>query len=212
MCRATQPKFVVLRRSKAFSCLGREGSVLKWVNTLTTPRVSSRIFAPWILFEIISLYEKGSGAKLNRSKLEAMWVGAWKSRDDQPFGLTWVKKMKILGVFFGVVDVQRDNWEPKLSKLDRMLSMWKSRSLSMIGKSLVINVLGVSKLLYLARVLVTPRWLLSVIILLFGSSSGVPRLSLWPVRPSTVPLSREVSRLLTLRLRVGHYVSLLCCR
>ena len=65
--------------------------------------------------------------------------------------------MKVLGVFFGVVDVQRDNWEPKLSKLDRMLSMWKFRSLSMIGKSLVINVLGVSKLLYLARVLVTPR-------------------------------------------------------
>lgn len=65
--------------------------------------------------------------------------------------------MKILGVFFGVVDIQRDNWEPKLSKLDRILSMWKFRSLSMIGKSLVINVLGVSKLLHLARVLVTPR-------------------------------------------------------
>jgi len=38
-----------------------------------------------------------------------MWVGAWKAREDQPFGLTWVKKMKILGVFFGVIDVQRDN-------------------------------------------------------------------------------------------------------
>ena len=30
----------------------------------------------------------------------------------------------------------------------------------MVGKSLVINVLGVSKLLYLARVLVTPRWVI----------------------------------------------------
>jgi len=89
-----------------------------------------------------------------------MWVGAWKAREDQPFGLTWVKKMKILGVFFGVIDVQRDNWEPKLSKLDKMLTMWKSRSLSMVGKSLIINVLGVSKLLYLARVLVTPRWVI----------------------------------------------------
>ena len=59
----------------------------------------------------------------------------------------WVKKMKILGVLFGVVDVQRDYWEPKLSKLDKMLTMWKSRSLSMVGKSLVINVLGVSKVI-----------------------------------------------------------------
>ena len=113
-----------------------------------------------VLLDVISHYEKGSGAKLNRSKSEAMWVGSWKARDDQPFGLTWVRKMKILGVFFGVIDVQRDNWEPRLSKLDKMLSRWKSRSLSMLGKSLIINVLGVSKLLYLARVLVTPRWVI----------------------------------------------------
>ena len=113
-----------------------------------------------VLLDVISVYEKGSGAKLNRSKSEAMWVGSWKTRNDQPFGLTWVKKMKILGVFFGVIDVQRDNWEPRLSKLDKMLTLWKSRSLSMVGKSLVINVLGVSKLLYLARVLVTPRWVI----------------------------------------------------
>lgn len=65
---------------------------------------------------------------------------------DQPLGLTWVKKMKILGVFFGVVDVERDNWELKLSKLDKMLNTWNTRSLSMIGKSLIINILGVSKL------------------------------------------------------------------
>ncbi len=113
-----------------------------------------------VLLDVISIYEKGSGAKLNRSKSEAMWVGSWKTRVDQPFGLTWVTKMKILGVFFGVIDVQRDNWEPRLSKLDKMLTLWKSRSLSMVGKSLVINVLGVSKLLYLARVLVTPRWVI----------------------------------------------------
>ena len=68
--------------------------------------------------------------------------------------------MKILGVFFGVLDVQRDNWEPKLSKLDKMLTLWKSRSLSMVGKSLIINVLGVSKLLYLSSVLITPKWVI----------------------------------------------------
>ena len=38
--------------------------------------------------EAIALYERGTGAKLNRSKSEAMWLGAWKDRDDQPLGLT----------------------------------------------------------------------------------------------------------------------------
>ena len=55
------------------------------------------------LFNVISLYEKGSGAKLNRSKTEAMWLGAWRSPEDQPLGLTWVQKMKILGVWFGIL-------------------------------------------------------------------------------------------------------------
>ena len=130
------------------------------------------LFSLRALLDVVSLYERGSGAKLNLSKSEAMWVGAWKSRDDQPFGLTWVKKMKILGIVFGVVDVQRDNWEPKLSKLDKMLSMWKSHSLSMVGKSLIINILGVSKLFYLARVLVTPKWVLdryNSLVFLWGS-------------------------------------------
>lgn len=73
---------------------------------------------------------------------------------DQPLGLKWVNKMKILGVVFGTVAVERDNWEPRLSKLDSCLSLWKSRSLSFVGKVLILNILGLSKPLYLSRVLV----------------------------------------------------------
>ena len=108
-----------------------------------------------VLLDVISVYERGSGVKIAPNR--RLCVGSWKARNDQPFSLKWVKKMKILGVFFGVIDVQRDNWEPRLSKLDKILMLWKSSSLSMVGKSLVINFLGVSKLLHLARVLVTPR-------------------------------------------------------
>lgn len=56
------------------------------------------------LFELIDLYEKGTGAKLNRSKTEAVWLGARKFCNDEPYDLTWVRKKKILGVVFGVVD------------------------------------------------------------------------------------------------------------
>ena len=35
-----------------------------------------------VLLEVISLYEKGSGTKFNRSKPEAMSVGAWETCDD----------------------------------------------------------------------------------------------------------------------------------
>ena len=110
------------------------------------------------LFNVISTYERGTGAKLNRSKTEAMWLGAWKSRVDEPLGLTWVKKMKILGVVFGTIPVEQDNWQPKINKLDKLVNLWKARSLSFVGKSVIINVLGLSKLFYLAKILVLPAW------------------------------------------------------
>ena len=42
------------------------------------------------LLSLIELYEKGTGAKLNKSKTEAMWLGAWRLRADEPLGLSWV--------------------------------------------------------------------------------------------------------------------------
>ena len=68
------------------------------------------------LFDAIAFYERGSGAKLNLSKTEAMWLGAWKDRLDEPLGLTWVRKMKIF---------------------DKTLSRWKSRFVCpLLGRSL----------------------------------------------------------------------------
>ena len=110
------------------------------------------------LFNLVSIYERGSGAKLNRSKTEAMWLGAWRSRADEPLGLTWVKKMKVLGVWFGVIPVEQDNWSSKLTKLEKSINLWKSRSLSLLGKCLIVNVIGLSKFYYLARVLLLPEW------------------------------------------------------
>lgn len=112
------------------------------------------------LFDLITVYEKGSGAKLNRSKSEAMWLGAWCSRADEPLGLTWVRNMKILRVFFSTASVNLDNWQSKINNLEKLLNLWKSRSLSLIGKCLIVNVLGLGKFLYLAKVVTPPAWAL----------------------------------------------------
>ena len=66
--------------------------------------------------------------------------------------------MKIVGVFFGTVPVVMDNWQPKLNKLEKSLGLWKARSLSLVGRSLIVNVMGLSKFLYLAKVLIPPEW------------------------------------------------------
>ena len=88
-----------------------------------------------------------------KSKTEAMWLGAWKNRVDEPLGLTWVHKMKILGVVFSTVPTEEDNWQPKLNKLEKSLNLWKSRSLSFLSKSMIINALGLSRPVCLGKVL-----------------------------------------------------------
>ena len=154
---------------KIRSCRGIEGFLLPGAKGLqykvgvyaddTTSLVKS-VHSLGVLLNVIRIYERGSGAKLNVSKTEAMWLGAWRSRTDQPFGLTWVPEMKILGVVFGQA-TELDNWQPKLKKLENHLNLWKSRSLSFVGKSLIVNTLGISKLLYLATILPVPNWVVS---------------------------------------------------
>jgi len=52
------------------------------------------------LLRVVDKYKRGSGAKLNTTKSEAMWLGRWRSNGVSPFGLKWVNKMRILGYLF----------------------------------------------------------------------------------------------------------------
>ena len=70
----------------------------------------------------------------------------------------WVNKMKISGVWFWNIWCDPENWFPCVSKLETTLNLWKTRSLSMIGKTLIINIFGASKFWFLAKVLPVPEW------------------------------------------------------
>ena len=87
--------------------------------------------------------------------------------------------MNILGVFFCTVPVELDNWMPKINKLERALNLWRARSLSLLGKALIINILGFSKLLYLERVLIVPPWV-------FARINSIVWRFLWGCRMETV--------------------------
>lgn len=114
------------------------------------------------LLEIVKKYEKGSGAKLNTAKSEAMWLGRWRGNGATPYGLKWVNKMRILGVYFsnGLLSVENDNWKSKLDKLKSVVSLWSSRELSFIGRSMILNVLGASRFWHVAKVVPPPAWVI----------------------------------------------------
>lgn len=114
----------------------------------------------FLLLEIVRKYEKGSGAKLNTAKSEAMWIGRWRANGATPFGLKWVNKMRILGVYFsnGLLSVDKENWKSKLDKLKSVLNLWSSRELSFVGRTMILNVLGASRFWHVAKVVPPPSW------------------------------------------------------
>ena len=102
-------------------------------------------------FEIIHIYEKGSGSRLNLGKTEGMWFGSMASRRDGPVNIKWrTDYIKVLGIFFTTSrrDLEWLNWSFRIEKLAKRLESWKFQSLSLKGKSMIINTLALSGLWY----------------------------------------------------------------
>ena len=112
-------------------------------------------------FEMYALFEQASGSKLNQSKSKGLWLGGWCCRVDPLVALDWSSsKLKVLGVFIGVGDLEADNWRPRIDAVERVLNSWRSRSLSFCGKALVVNALALSRVWYVASLVHMPPWVL----------------------------------------------------
>ena len=72
-------------------------------------------------FRTFELYERASGARINRGKCKGLWSGAFSRRTDQLHGFEWFNDYipeKILGQFIGNIDCSRVNWESKIRKIN----------------------------------------------------------------------------------------------
>lgn len=122
------------------------------------------------LFETIALYEKGTGARLNLTRKLARMNG---------LALCELKGRKFLGSAL----VYQENWEPRLSKLDKSLCLWNAQLLSFIFRVLILNVLGLSKLLFVSRILEPPNWCSLNLLILYGPFCGALELKLLLTSP-----------------------------
>ena len=89
-----------------------------------------------------------------------MWLGRWRDMGDSPLASNGSPKSAFLASFFSnsLVSVDNDNWTTKLNKLSSALGLWKQRDLSFVGHSLIVNVLGGSRLWHVAKVIAPPSW------------------------------------------------------
>ena len=114
-----------------------------------------------LVFDTYDLYERGSGSKLNLSKSKGLWQGPWNGRSDSPVAIDWSSvKIKVLQVFLGPLDLEEDNWRPRLSAVENVLLSWRQRALSFRGKALVTNALALSHIWYVGSLIHMPSWVL----------------------------------------------------
>ena len=71
--------------------------------------------------------------------------------------MNWITEgIAVLGVRFRNRDAIYTSFSKKVDKLERRISTWSSRSLSLKGKVMIINTIGLSSLTYLASILQIP--------------------------------------------------------
>ena len=117
-------------------------------------------------FDTLNLYERASGAKINREKCKGLWSGPFKHRTDSIYDFDWYNNYipdKILDHIFGNVDYTRLNLEPRIQKTKNTIEAWRHRELSYKGKALIINGLLTSTLWYTATSTHIPKWAISEI-------------------------------------------------
>ena len=76
-----------------------------------------------------------------------------------PFGKV-VEMIKILGIYF-CMDPQsqeRVNYKEILSKIKKLLTWWKQRDLTLMGKVQLVNNFVISKLIYASSLTPVPSW------------------------------------------------------
>ena len=86
-------------------------------------------------------------------------MGCWNGRTDSPVHITWSSvKVKVLGVFLGLGNLEEDNWRPRIIAVGNALNSWRQQSLSYKGKALVSIALPLSCVWCVASLIHVPQW------------------------------------------------------
>ena len=105
------------------------------------------------LFDLLSLFEKCSGLKINQTKSEMLWLGS--SRHRKMSG----EPVYALGMHFTYEQEASEKkiFFKKLGSLKKTLHVWSQRDLSIFGRINIVKTIALSKLIFICSVMDTPK-------------------------------------------------------
>lgn len=110
---------------------------------------------------IINEFSNYSSLRLNVDKSEIVLLGQLKLLAIETYANIKIQKshIKCLGIYVGHNKLlcEQLNWENKISNLEKILYTWGKRHLLIFGKVVIVNILGISKLVYNFTLLSVPE-------------------------------------------------------
>lgn len=115
------------------------------------------------VLKTFELFSQISGLYINKSKSDAVWIGAYRESTNEIGGINWKcvpnNNVKILGVVVNPCTKIEElcvNWEPKMELIERSIRAWTMRNLTMVGKVLIVKSLLASQLSFIGSIIDLP--------------------------------------------------------
>ena len=113
------------------------------------------------LLKTIKLFSKTSGLEVNRSKSECLLLSfemGLNEYSEHFSGIPVVQDLKVLGHYFGKNNLicNFQNFYRKLETMSKLFNIWRQRSLTIMGKNLLINSLSTSLFLFNSQIEIPP--------------------------------------------------------
>ena len=123
------------------------------------------------VIKCIDKFSKNAGLKLNLKKTKGIWLGNFKNlglrvKDD----IIWTgNPVKCLGVYIGHNSEKcyNKNWTRKFESIEKLLTLWSKRNLSLFGKITVIKTYALSKIVFPATMLPTNKEIIKHLVSVF---------------------------------------------
>ena len=113
------------------------------------------------ILTLVNLYEKVSGASLNKDETFGMWLGRWRGCSEEPGGLKWSSDFqKKTGVYIGTTGADNKTWGKVISKFEKCVNLYSRRELSFRGKSVILQTVLCSSIWYIGSLtsMLTNMW------------------------------------------------------
>ena len=106
-------------------------------------------------FDTLRQYEQATGSNLNMGKTEGIYLGAQAGRPTGPVPIKWnTDAIPVLGTNIGN-DLSQD-WDKIAKKTEDHFERWKSRNLTIVGRTLLINTYALATITFMASIFVIP--------------------------------------------------------